>query len=236
MSRSRTAGWRYGRTSANASLPSTEVAAATARSVPTTSAVVTRTCARSAIIAPSVAATRAPPKSPIAAEPSGRMTSRSPSSWPCATPSSCSSTAARQIPCTTSSSTSCASSDPRPRPVISVTSRASRWVAIPAATIGQDRHARPLGEQRDERLVLHLLEPAEPEAGTFAAVPQRRPERREELAVPRVPAVDLDQELLTVGRTASTRTSATRSVRAARDGGRSPRRPDRRAPSRSDRA
>ena len=44
---------------------------------------------------------------------------------------------ARQIPSTRSSLTSCCPYDPKPRPVLSVTSNASRWVAMPAATIGR---------------------------------------------------------------------------------------------------
>ncbi len=64
----------------------------------------------------------------------------------------------------------------------------------------QDRDAPALREQRHERLVLHLPETTEPEAGPFATVPQGCPEGREELAVPCVSPVHLDQELLPVGR------------------------------------
>ena len=70
---------------------------------------------------------------------------------------------------------------------------------MPAATIGRTETPRAFREQRHERLVLHLSEAAEPEARTFAAVPQGTPERGEELPVPRIPPVHLDQELLPVG-------------------------------------
>ena len=50
-------------------------------------------------------------------------------------------------------------------------------VRHPGSHDREDRHARSLGEQGDERLMLHLLQAAEPEARTLASPPHRRPDR-----------------------------------------------------------
>ena len=154
----------------------------------------TRTCARSAIIVPSEAATRAPPKSPIGGGPVR------PDDDPLAV--------------------ELAVGDPeiverahRPPDVahelvvdlgrVDRTERASGHLAHqqrvalgghPGRHDRQDRHPRPLGQQGHERLVLDLLQPAEPQGGSLAPVPERRPDRGEELAVPRVPAVHLGEQ------------------------------------------
>jgi hypothetical protein len=57
----------------------------------------------------------------------------------------------------------------------------------------EHRDAGPLGQQRDERLVLDLLAAAQGEVRPVAPVPQGGPDGGEQLAVPGVPAVDLDQ-------------------------------------------
>jgi hypothetical protein len=77
VARSSTAGWTNGSISVRPALPIDAAAAATARSSPTSSAVVTRSCARSAIRPASPAAMVACPKSPSAGDPSGRTTSPS---------------------------------------------------------------------------------------------------------------------------------------------------------------
>ena len=58
----------------------------------------------------------------------------------------------------------------------------------------EDGDVGPFGEQRDERLVLDLLEATEGEGRRLIAVPQRGPDRGQELAVPRVSSIDLHQE------------------------------------------
>ncbi len=63
----------------------------------------------------------------------------------------------------------------------------------------QDRHPGPLGQQRRHRLVLHQGQTAGPEVRALAAAPHGGPDRRQELPVPGVAAVDLDQQLVAVG-------------------------------------
>ena len=52
----------------------------------------------------------------------------------------------------------------------------------------------PLGQQGDEGLMLDLGPAAQRQVGRVAPVPQRRPGGGQQLAVPGVPAIDLDQQ------------------------------------------
>ena len=61
------------------------------------------------------------------------------------------------------------------------------------------RNAGSLGGQREERLVLHLLEPAGADV-LRAAVPDRVPGGRDELPVRGIPSEHLDEERLSIGR------------------------------------
>jgi hypothetical protein len=70
-------------------------------------------------------------------------------------------------------------------------------VAAPGAARGDelgDVHAGPRGEQGDEPLVLDQLEPAQPGRSLHAAVPGQAPHVGEQLGVPRVPPVHLDEQ------------------------------------------
>ncbi len=136
VTRSKTAGCRKGRTSANASSPSEALAAAIARSWPTARAVVTRTWARSVMSAGWVAAMVALPKSVSAGDPSGRTRSRMPSICPCANPNPWSRSAMSQVARSSPSSTSAGSIESNELAVASLTSSASPSAAVPAATTG----------------------------------------------------------------------------------------------------
>ena len=68
-------------------------------------------------------------------------------------------------------------------------------VALTGAAGGHqllDTNAGPLGEQRHEPLVLDELDPGEPRRALAAAVPREAPQRRQQLGVPGIAAVDLD--------------------------------------------
>ena len=135
VGRSNAAGCRSGRTRWRASLPSPARAAEAARSTPAASAVATRICQRSAAMADSSATVSAPPKSPNAGARSGRTTIRVASSRRCATWCGAGQRCPRCLPGARRRSRQgrgCRSG----RPVASVTSSASRWDAIPAATTG----------------------------------------------------------------------------------------------------
>ena len=70
-------------------------------------------------------------------------------------------------------------------------------VALAGAAGGHEArhaHAGPLGEQRHEPLVLDELDAGEARRALAAAVPRQAPQRRQQLGVPRVAAVDLDVE------------------------------------------
>jgi len=58
----------------------------------------------------------------------------------------------------------------------------------------EDRDPGTFGEECGERFVLHLLEAVQPSGGQRVAVPEGRPDRGDQLTVPGVPAVDLDQQ------------------------------------------
>jgi hypothetical protein len=62
----------------------------------------------------------------------------------------------------------------------------------------EHRHAGSLGEECQEGLVLHLLEPAEREARRLVAVPEVRPDRIQQLPVPGVASIHLDVQAATV--------------------------------------
>ena len=64
---------------------------------------------------------------------------------------------------------------------------------------GKDRYLGALRQQRHEGLVFHLLEPAQREHRCLVPIPEERPDAREELPVPRVPPVDLDEERSAAG-------------------------------------
>ena len=173
--------------------PIAATAASTARSGPTTRAVATSSRARSDWIAASGAATVAPPKSLRTGDPSGRTSSRSPSTCPWAIPSSWSPATRppqrieepvpRLLPGQRAERPACALRDQQGVPARRQAGGHHR----------QDRHAAPFGQERHERLVLDQLEAPGP-VGRLAAAPQRGPGRGQQLSVPRVAAVGLDQQ------------------------------------------
>ena len=162
-----------------------------ARSTPAASAVATRICARSAAMAAS-SATSPRPRSPRMRVP-GQAGPRS--GWHPAVDARPQGVEPGGVAPDAFRRPSSISSGPRVRsgrPVASVTSSASRWDAIPAATTGSTE-TRPLGQQGDEGLVLDLGPAAQREVRSVAPVPQRRPGGGQQLAVPGVPAEDLHQ-------------------------------------------
>ena len=124
-----------------------------------------------------------------------------------------------QEPRRSSSSTSSASSEPRVRPFASRTRSASPWSVSPAAIDRHHGHAAPLGGQRDERLVLDLLEPAGPDA-LRAPMPDRVPRGGHELAVRGIATEDLDEERPTLRRGREGEGHAPRLQRGVPGGGR----------------
>ena len=199
VSNSNAAGCRNGSISARPSLPITSAAAATARSVSAASAVVTSSCARSVRSAPSGAATWAAPKPVSAAEPSDRTIRVSGVHLPVRDAELVE--AAEDLP-------SAAKELVVDLVRIERAQRASARVeheeriALVRLPRRDDRHhgdAAPLGGQREERLVLDLLEPAGPDAFR-APVPDRVPRGGHELAVRGVATEDLDEERPTLRR------------------------------------
>ena len=82
--------------------------------------------------------------------------------------------------------------------MISLTSRASRWFAIPAATIGRTgTPARSASKVTNASCSTCWSRP-NPRLRCSPRRHSRRPDRREELAVPGIPAVDLEQQCVTV--------------------------------------
>ena len=76
-------------------------------------------------------------------------------------------------------------------------------VAAPGAAgrdQARDAHAGPLGEQRDEAFVLDEIDAAEAGVALAAAVPRQPPQRGEQLGIPRVAPVDLDEQRTRLGR------------------------------------
>ena len=72
------------------------------------------------------------------------------------------------------------------------------WVAIPAATMGRT-DIPPRSAIKVTNASCYLPQTTEPEARSFAPVPEGTPDGREELAVPRIPPVHLDEQHLPVG-------------------------------------
>ena len=229
MSRSRTAGWRNGRR------PRTRRSRARPSQPPRPDRFPRRgrwspgPGARSAIMAPSEAATRAPPKSPIAAELSGRTIRRSPSELTVRDSEPVESHHGAPDPLDQLVSDLVLPQDPNPRPVLLVTNTASRSSPCRRRR-SEGRSTSALREQRHERLVLHLTEPAESKAGTLSAGSTRKARSRPGTGRPRHRAVHPDQE-------ASRREDRLHQGDAGRLERRvpspSPPRPDRPAPSRS---
>ena len=200
VGRSSAAGCTRGSTWASASLPSAASAAEAARSGPTASAVATRTRERSAAMSSSSAATSAPPKSPKAGRPVG------PDHDPGAIEPSMRDPQGVEPPGV--------APDALQELVVDLVGieRAQRAagdlghqqrVALgrhPGRHHREHRDAGPLGQQRDERLVLDLLAAAQGKVRPVVPVPQRGPDGGEQLTVPGVPAVDLDQQRAPVRR------------------------------------
>ena len=161
VGRSTAAGCSSGSTWARASGPSAASAADAARCGPAASAVATRTWARSAAMSASSAATPAPPKSPKAGVPSGRTTIREASNRRCATPRAWSRPRLAQM---------------RFQELVVELAgiQPVQWAAgglghqqrvllggHPGGHHREHRHLGPLGQQRDEGLVLDLLAAAQ---------------------------------------------------------------------------
>jgi hypothetical protein len=75
-----------------------------------------------------------------------------------------------------------------------------------------------LGEQREEGFVFHLLEPAQRDARRVVAVPEVRPHRVQQLAVPRVAPVVLHEQRASVERARLHQRDATGRERGFADG------------------
>ena len=176
------------------SAPMASSAARAHRSSSVINAVVTKSRARSASSACGVALALAAWKSPITTDPSAETARRCPSRFPCAIPASCIADSARH------------------RSARSLVGHLGRCELLDRTTVGlqhehpvsrpdhtggdhgQHRDARALGEQGDERLVFDLLPAADRERRRLVPVPQVGPGRGEQLAVPGVAPIDLDEE------------------------------------------
>ena len=189
--------WMNGSASASGAGPIAPIAADTARSSPTRSAVVTSNCARSAPICAwrgrRVGATEPADRSRGVGkdrEGGGHRGSRA----RCRPRASERPTARGPRPERRS---------PRPRRPQSRSARASRRRGsrppppFPRRPPGAPA-ARSLGEECQEGFVLDLLEPAEREARRLVAVPEVRPGRIQQLPVPGVASIHLDLQGATV--------------------------------------
>ena len=157
------------------------------------------TWARSCSMSDWSAATDADERSPNPIVPSARATRRSRSMRPWAMPASWRRSRSRH-----SAVDRRVVGRPGPRPQRhAVGPDDDEGVALPGAA-GRDEpghaHAGPLGEQRDEPLVLDELEAAQAHGALGVAVPGQPPDVGEQLAVPRVAPVDLDRQRPVVGR------------------------------------
>ncbi len=167
------------------------------RSSPASSAVVTSSWAWSVRELVSLAATVAPRKSMTPNSSPSTIRCRS-SSWPWAMPARCNRS---RTPTTARRAGSAGSTGAAPsastRPVRCEHEQGVIAGGRARRDDGVGQHPRLTCEQRQERLVLDLLEAAETHGRSRLAVPDRPPQRREQRGVVGVAPVDLDDERLT---------------------------------------
>ena len=199
-------------TSSRPSSPSRRRALATARSSPATTRSRASAWASSWRRSAGVSATLADDRSPKPRVPSSWRTTRSRSIRWWAMPATCrrrrsrhsvsrASSVRSAAPVASVASVASAAAAPADRAARSRSRGRPSWpdddegVALPGAPRRHDAwhtHAGPLGEQRHEPLVLDQLDPRQPGRALAAPVPRQAPQRRQQLGVPGVAAVDLD--------------------------------------------
>ena len=143
-----------------------------------------------------MAASRAWAKSASAGVPSARSTRCWPVMLRWAIPASCRAASADQAPRSHASSTDSGGRSANARLGASVTSSASPWTPCPEVTTGSTGTPARSRQQRHHGLVLDPLPSAHGQPRCLAPAGQRRPQGAHVLGVPRVPAEDLDLEIL----------------------------------------
>ena len=194
--------WRKGRSAFVSSSPSARRAASSAGSGPSAFALVTRTCAFSPRMRSGDDATSAPRKSTTATwtPPSSSMTlTCSASSWPWVMPAAWSRLAASHSSSTIVASRLWSSRSSHRVPTGRSTSSASSRVVTPAVTTVSVRTPACAASSVTKPSFATWCAPSEPDRRTGFAVPDRPPQRREELGVVGIASVHLHDERLAVG-------------------------------------
>ena len=184
--------WRYGSISPTPSSPRARPAATEARSMPTTTAVLTRVWARSVRRWSSDGTSDTGDRSTSWTRPSTRS-NVSGVSAPCAIPAPCRRPTVAQTWARTPSSSSARSASASERPPPRQHDQRVLGLGRTGDHHARHGHAPGGGEQGDEALVLDLLLPGQ-RHGRRTPVPDRPPHPRQELCVAGVAPVDLDHD------------------------------------------